>query len=655
MSPVSRRVSQVETHPMQHSQSFRSAWRCFATITCIAVELVIASTVASAQAAQAPTAPVLHPATLRIALVMADMTVRPIPLQSLEVLRLDSAGSTVIGRPDTLRTGLDGSVQTRLPAGRHRVRSLNQVTLQDTTYHWDVVVEVGPAMPSVDLTNANAVTRAAAATSTSPYSATGARGRQVAPEREAFERVRAGVFRIEAGLGHGTGFLIAVPGLSEPLVVTNDHVVYGQTTASVYLDTITRVSAQVVARNAEADLALLRIPLGRCQTCPRLAIATPGSDEPLVVAGERLLAIGFPLSQELTLTTGVASSVRDGAIISDVNINPGNSGGPLLTTDGTVVAVNTFGEVGRAGPGVSGSVVISKVVALFPEAARQIAALPPVPDDALPTMPRSTYPVAALKALADTVDPKSYRKVLERSAGNFLVNTSTPVHYRVAQRLSEADVAKDRRKREKAQNVSAAEQYSEVNQTRDWEQYVGDALAPVVSVAITPKLAETFWSAFGRGLQAAGGAYVTSPATMKFAGDVRGVRFYRNGQEVEPIRGGHGPQAVRINNAWMTLKDVADMGYYVLPIEAFRPDSVTGAPARLTVVIQDLKNPSALSITDIDNEASARIWNDFAPYWPTRTPVTPWRPANAKLKSPKVPLECDAKSGACSVWMLPTR
>ena len=48
-----------------------------------------------------------------------------------------------------------------------------------------------------------------------------------------------------------------------------------------------------------------------------------------MVAGERVLAIGFPLNQDITLTTGIASSVCEGAILSDVNINHGNSGAPF--------------------------------------------------------------------------------------------------------------------------------------------------------------------------------------------------------------------------------------------------------------------------------------------------------------------------------------
>ena len=165
-------------------------------------------------------------------------------------------------------------------------------------------------------------------------------------------------------------------------------------------------------------------------------------------------------------------------------------------------------------------------------------------------------------------------------------------------------------------------------------------------MAITPRLAETFGSAFTRALTA-GSIYGTPAATLKFTGDVRGARFYRNGVEVEPIRGGHGPQVMRVDNAWVTVKDVADMGYYVLPPTAFAPDSATGAPARVVIIVQDLKNPETESSTVIDGAASARVWNDFGPYYRSTLNGAGWKPANPAIKDQSGVLDCDARSGTC--------
>jgi len=541
----------------------------------------------------------------------------------------------------SLRTGVDGIAIANLGIGRYVIRSVQPVALNDSSFRWDVTVDVTAVGARLDLTNVNATVLPA------PKKAV---ARQIAPEREVFESVKRGVFRVEAGLGHGSGFWAAIPGLEEGLVITNDHVVANVTTASVYLDSVTRVPAVVVARDREADLAVLRLPMGRCATCPKLRLATNTTGEALVVAGERVFAIGFPLNQEMTLTTGIASSVREGAIISDVNINHGNSGGPMMSLAGDVVGVNAFGDfTSQGGPGISGAIAISRILPLLSRLPAALSAISSPTDRVLPTIPRGTYSTALMMTVADTVNARSYRKLVERSANRFLIDITTPVIYRVVQRVTEADVGRDRKKRETRANVSQDEQYSELKQSRDWEQYVGSANTPVVTVAITPKIGETFMSALGRGLQEASGSYALSPATMKFSGDVRGARFYRNGVEIEPIRGGHEPQVMRVDNHWVTLKDVADMGYYVLSPEAFAPDSATGAPARVTIVVQDLKSPTTLSMTEIDGAASARIWNDFGPYFSSMASARSWRAANAEVKAPKFLMDCEATTGACMV------
>jgi hypothetical protein len=401
----------------------------------------------------------------------------------------------------------------------------------------------------------------------------------------------------------------------------------------------------VVARDREADLALLRIPETRCADCPLLPLATVTSGEPLVVAGERVFAIGFPLNQEMTLTTGVASSVREGAIISDVNINHGNSGGPMLNLAGEVIGVNAFGDfTNQGGPGISGAIAITRIEKLLAQVPAALASVPAPADRLLPYSPRTSYPVAALKRAADSVDPKSYRKLFEKDADHFTLNITTPVVYRVAQRLFENEVGEERRKRELASGVSKDEAYSETKQSRDWEQYVGNSNSPVITIAVAPKIGETGGSSFLRTLSAMNG--VMSQASLVFQSDVRGARFYRNGIEIEPIFGGHGPIVQNTENAYVKLKDVADYGYYVLPPELFKPDS-SGAPARVRVAIQDLKRPKETSGTEIDGELSARVWNDFQAYFQAVQPDAPFVSANPKLESPKVNMECDA--GICHI------
>src|SRR5205823_7011310 len=156
------------------------------------------------------------------------------------------------------------------------------------------------------------------------------------------------------------------------VLVTNEHVIAGGQSVSVTVDSIVRVPAKVVVRDHDADLAVLVFDTSACGSCPRLHLARPDSSGRVVLPGERIIAVGFPLSQQSSITSGIVSSVRESAIISDVNINHGNSGGPLLNLAGEVVGVNTFIDPGGNGPGVSGSILISQLAPLLKRAADTI-------------------------------------------------------------------------------------------------------------------------------------------------------------------------------------------------------------------------------------------------------------------------------------------
>lgn len=90
----------------------------------------------------------------------------------------------------------------------------------------------------------------------------------------------------------------------------------------------------------------------------------PLGDSDPVQVGQKVLAIGNPFGLDLTLTTGVVSSLArtiqdeggrtlEGMIQTDAAINPGNSGGPLLDSQGNVIGVNTaiYGPGGNIGIG----------------------------------------------------------------------------------------------------------------------------------------------------------------------------------------------------------------------------------------------------------------------------------------------------------------
>ena len=153
------------------------------------------------------------------------------------------------------------------------------------------------------------------------------------------ESIQAGAVQVTTSSGSASGFIIT----SDGLVITNEHVVSGESSVSVWLTTGRRYDANVLERDAISDLALLQIAGGG--SFQAIAVGDPNT----VRMGDEVLALGFPLADtigtNLTVTRGIISSTRteNGVQLlqTDAATNPGSSGGPLVNSDGEVIGVNT--------------------------------------------------------------------------------------------------------------------------------------------------------------------------------------------------------------------------------------------------------------------------------------------------------------------------
>jgi hypothetical protein len=432
-----------------------------------------------------------------------------------------------------------------------------------------------------------------------------------APEAVLFERFARGVVRVEAGLGHGSGFYVDGPGA---LIATNAHVVEGTSDVSVYVDSATRVPAQVVLRDEDADLAVLRVSAGACPKCTALLLS---SDSSPIAPGMHVTALGFPLHQGVSISTGIISSAQTDIVTTDANLNPGNSGGPLLDGLGEVVGINTFRERSLGDAGISGAIAVSKLRELLTRVPKALLSLPTPTDQRLPIVPTAVYPMRLLKSLADSAPPSNYYRLLSMGSGRFEVSVSTPVAEIARIAANGRSAGKDRAKREQRSDILPEERYAALRELRDWQEYVGGGTVPVITVAIVPKVGETVGSQISRGL-ASSLANIPLPMTLKFQGDVHGVSVLRNGTVVIPLRGGHGPIPVYADG-WVKLKDVADGAYYVFSPEIFAPGP-RDRPPEIVIVIDDLKNPQSPTRIALDSYAIARAWNDFGPYYQSTNP-----------------------------------
>jgi serine protease Do len=138
--------------------------------------------------------------------------------------------------------------------------------------------------------------------------------------------------------GEGSGFIVSPDGL----IITNAHVVEDAAEVTVMLTDKREFTAKVLGKDAQTDIAVLRIDARDLPT-----VRLGDADE--LKVGQWVVAIGSPFGFENTVTAGIVSakgrSLPDETYVpfiqTDVAVNPGNSGGPLFNLKGEVVGVNS--------------------------------------------------------------------------------------------------------------------------------------------------------------------------------------------------------------------------------------------------------------------------------------------------------------------------
>jgi len=157
------------------------------------------------------------------------------------------------------------------------------------------------------------------------------RGRNIVPEQRA----------------SGSGVIISDDGF----IVTNNHVVENADEITVTLNNKKTYKAKVIGTDPSYDLSVIKID------AKELPFLLYGNSDDLKI-GQWVLAIGYPLNLETTVTAGIISAKarslglnkdRNGDtkagvesfIQTDAAVNMGNSGGALINTDGKLIGVNS--------------------------------------------------------------------------------------------------------------------------------------------------------------------------------------------------------------------------------------------------------------------------------------------------------------------------
>ncbi len=558
-----------------------SSRRAAATLVgCILVGVTVAAAGAGRAPAGAGQAPRRATGRLEIvaAVAAADLSVRPIPKFAFRVVAdpAPTMGEVVA----QITTGFDGRAGLDLPPGRYRLQSAQPLTWEKSDLAWDLPFEVTAGRTtSLEVSSDNATRSAAAAAG------------RVTDEGRVFQQARDSVFLVEADSGHGSGFLVEPAGL----IVTNYHVVGKARYIAVKLDARRKYPAQALALDKEHDLGVVRVNPEVVKGIRPLTMAGP--QDQVVVEGERVVAIGSPLTQESVMTTGIVSKVQPDAIISDVNINPGNSGGPLLNLEAAVLGVNTFGLSSGQGPGISGVVRIHLAEKALAEArlkAKDTAA-PPV--EPLPVASEVPYPTAALRELMNA-NPEV--KAYNVEAGKIDLQFRTPPLLHSLAKHDELKAAEQQKKRREGSTEGTEDPRDDLYA---WRQYGGDYEAVIIKAF--PEIKMTGGSKVGLFF----GAGSIRPIRYRFKVDFREMVLQRGGVTVRPILPGRICESISLGSATAQIEDVGCYGHYQYPPEAFAP----GEPMTLKVFTEDA--PNAPTIVPLDPALVYRIATDFKPFF----------------------------------------
>ncbi len=140
----------------------------------------------------------------------------------------------------------------------------------------------------------------------------------------------------------GSGVVISNDGY----IITNNHVIDGASDINVTLSNRKSYKATVIGADPNTDLAVLKI---NETNLPYMLYGN--SDD--VKLGQWVMAVGYPLSLDVTVTAGIISaksrniginkSTRaiESFLQTDAAVNPGNSGGALINTNGELIGINS--------------------------------------------------------------------------------------------------------------------------------------------------------------------------------------------------------------------------------------------------------------------------------------------------------------------------
>lgn len=305
--------------------------------------------------------------------------------------------------------------------------------------------------------------------------------REISKTALVFNKVKNGIVTVISG-GHGSGFLIDESGL----ILTNSHVVNeSNNDLRIRFDQNQVIEGKVIVNDRISDIAIILVNLKNIKEYTVLKPFSPPANEPLVMAGEEVIAVGSPIQWEIlekTVTQGIVGKFENDVIMHSASINHGNSGGPLINFDGEVVGINTFGPAVEDNTGLGGAISINKALPVIEAAKRKMAQTPKPSETLLPDIPKVSYPVNEfIKSESGSIYQVEDEDYIIRTSHFIIVFDTPPKNYR---KIMEAEnkILANRQKRAAKKGFEITEDESISRNNAKFYQYE----KPVVRVVAIP-------------------------------------------------------------------------------------------------------------------------------------------------------------------------
>jgi hypothetical protein len=406
-----------------------------------------------------------------------------------------------------------------------------------------------------------------------------------------YEHAKTAVVTVTTEDGSGSGFLVTPFGH----IATNYHVVRGSKYLAAQFADGRKVRAQIVAYNAMADMALIKVNSSLTAAIDPLTLLPEENDSSIKV-GTPVAALGSPLNQDFVMTQGILSKVTDGIVLGDFVLQPGNSGGPLLNRNGDVIGMSTFGE-GR----FAGAIRIDPLREILSSGLILESVDVEPPTDMLPALSEHGYPVQVLnlKLQQEPFNGDAYRI----DAGDFTVIAVTPVLIAQIQRAIQG---------------LGTTPHEQQEPFYGWQQTTESALALAVRFQIEPKTDLTTRSKWSKALAMLFMLGQTGTLDEEFKGQFLQFRLYRDGELIQPVTPGRHVVDGEPSGKHSRLKEAGYGGMYVYEPSEF----LVGSNFRMEIV--DARRPqqvhSTMEFTE-DSRLIRQIRSDFS-YKVALTPAT---------------------------------